>query len=89
MNEKDKTIQEENKAVQDGIMSDDELDTVAGGILSPGFAGPENDVCCCLDGMGSSSRPQFVCACIDGEGGSSRRQYEPVFSVDTDSDQRE
>ena len=76
-------MSEKDKAVQEGIMSDDELDTVAGGIISPGFVGPENDVCCCMDGMGSNPSPRYVCECMDGEGGSSRRPYEPVFSVST------
>ena len=90
MNEKDKAIQEENKAVQDGIMSDDELDTVAGGVSSIVFANPENDVTCgCLDGMTTSSRSRYVCDCMDGEGGSSwgRRPGSIISDINETSNQ--
>ena len=50
MYEKDNGLQEESKAVQDGIMSDDELDDVAGG--SNVIA---SDTSYCVDGIATIS----------------------------------
>ena len=70
MNEKDKALQEENKAIQDGMMSDDELDSVSGGLFTPGKT--DQFDCACMDGLGSSSGRPYICRCLDGQGHSDR-----------------
>ena len=89
MNEKDKAMQEENKAVQDGMMSDDELDNVAGGlvgIISSGSGDHIEEDCGCLDGMAPVSRGRYVCDCMDGEGGPTWRERLESGSIVLDTD---
>ena len=54
MDEKDKAMQEEKKEAMDGVMSDDELEAVGGGIgyiRNPDSNSYNDTVCGCMDGM--------------------------------------
>ena len=57
-------MQEEKKENLDGVMSDDELDAVGGGIGCANRA-----VCNCINGLGENSDIRVDCACADGLGG--------------------
>ena len=73
MDEKYKAMQEEKKEAMDGVMSDDELDAVGGGM------------CACLDGMGNSNINEAICECLDGLGASRRPDINGDVEIVTSS----